>query len=476
MDTNGIVYVNGPGSLILNGTGGGSGIGGSNVGIFHNSGTIQAGSGSTVTLTGTGGSGSGGGNRGVSIGALGATDFTGPGTVTINGTGGAGSNSQGIYILHALDGAYDLTLFSADTVFFDGALGGVTPLASLSVTGIVDNTGNGAGVAGFPVNATAAGNIAFNQAIITIGGPENLGVGPNGGDVVLTTTGGSISVGDITASGTSGATTSGNGGGIALQPAEGLSSDIILGTVPDGTVTFTGTSIISVGGTTGTPGTDGAVDLAILGRTEPASIATMIGTQDLSIQCGAFTMGVNESLTVFGNCTIDPGPVVVSSIVALDQLTIIGTSITLNPQPPALYKSSNGFFYLSESAHLLSRIAPSFTPDVNPPGSHTGTVGVSNRSIFESALLFGSTVLNFDAHIVNPDTQTEIIFDQAVAMSQLDRLFFAIRGAQRRFFPYYTMCLDASANSACQGDYFYPFIFESDIMTDAARETLIGAE
>ena len=68
-----------------------------------------------------------------------------------------------------------------------------------------------------------------------------------------------------------------------------------IGTVPNGTMTFGGPR----------SRLQGRFRSHATGRTQPMSIATIIGTGNLTITSSSFTMGANESMTVLGNLSID---------------------------------------------------------------------------------------------------------------------------------------------------------------------------
>jgi filamentous hemagglutinin family protein len=349
------------------------------------------------------------------------------GTMTFNSTVDGGSN-------------FGVDVGPAGSAVFNAPLGGSVNLGSLTVTGIVN-------LPGLPFTATTSGDITLNQLVLTADAV-------NGGDIDLTSSGGTITVNDIDASGTAG-----NGGHIYLQPGPG-STSTSLGTTPRGILVFEGTSVVSNGGVT-----PGNIRLAAAGRTTPQSIATIVGMQNLTITGGTFLMGLNESMTVLGDLTIDPFVVTLSDIITLGFLSVTGSSITLNPQPPAIYLASNGMFYISPNAHIITGGGSTFSIAVLPADAR-----IQLTSLSLSDLVRAGVVLNYD--FVNFNTFFQLVFDMAVANAQMGRLFPIIKPLSKRPFPVYRICTSEEVEERpCVID-FEPFIFESDIMTDASREKL----
>jgi hypothetical protein len=116
-------------------------------------------------------------------------------------------------------------------------------------------------------------------------------------------------------------------------------------------------------------------------------------------------MGANEALTVYGNATMNlTSTALVGDIIALDTLTINAANITLASRAAATLLASTGVLYSSPTSHLLSRLPPSFSVAVLPPGSETGTSGVDDRATFKADLIYVplSYALNFDTGPIPP--------------------------------------------------------------------------
>ncbi len=274
------------------------------------------------------------------------------------------------------------------------------PSTSVSVSGTIDTSG-GVDLNGEPVTILAGGDATISSPILTRGGfPAT--VSPNGGNVIITSTGGSVSIHDIDTSAdpSMAAPFGGNGGDVTLQPNSALNATP-LGDQAAGFIIFNGTIIFAPGGFM--TGVGGNISFSPLGRASPpiaASIYSNFATDEiLTVVGGSFTMGLNEMMTIFGDATLTlTGAVATSDIISLDTLTINAASIFLNPRSSCQILNFLGTTYTSPAAHLYSRLAPFFSTAVQPPGAVTGTSSVPNRVLFKMLLYYvpDGLALNFE--------------------------------------------------------------------------------
>lgn len=257
------------GNMIINGTGGGSGAGTGNYGVWIKGMVKPTGTG-TLTLTGTGGPATGSTNAGVAVDGAPtvntivypATISSESGNITITGTGGGASTSTSNYGVYLTAG------------------GKIAPTGSGNV--IVNGTGGiTSGQQNYGVYLT--GGTAPNQSIITSGG----------GTVTVTGTGPSQSAGAnqhgvqlnsaiISSGGNGNVTVSGTAG----KGDVGTSGNGHLGVLVSGStalVSSSGTGTVTV---TGTGGGDGA-------RVNNYGVAVNSG--------GTISSGASGTVTVNGN-------------------------------------------------------------------------------------------------------------------------------------------------------------------------------
>jgi len=291
---------------------------------------------------------------------------------------------------------------------------------SISISGAVDLSG--AGVAG--ANLTAA-NAGGN---ITVGGPITV-TGAPGGDVIISTSSGSgasISVNDIDAS----STNAGAGGAITLQP-DNLMNIGTLGNVPAGTILFTGTMIIS----TSNGGAGGNIQLAPSGKTAVPSVATMFGSyllaNSLQFTGGSLSMGVNEMMTIYGDGSLTMASVAnLGNIAALGNLTINAPTINAiqtSPTIASLVLASDGTFYVSPNVHFTSYQTPLIIGSVSPPDTRRVAASslIPSQGQYRLALMYnppGGTPLNYDDPNAISAIISAIVSKFNVANSQLSIL------------------------------------------------------
>ncbi len=362
---------------------------------------------------------------------LGGISFIGPvqllGSPTISaGAGGAGAV---LSFSSTIDGAQDLTLTASGPITVSGNIGLTTPLKSLTM---------GAG-----------GNISCQWIRAT---------DPLGATVTLSSTGGSISVANIDTSGVV-------GGNISLRPGSGSFFSPTFGNVPQGTLTFTGTSVMALGSP------NGMISLSPDALAMPMSIATIIGLNNLVIQGGTIVMGQNQSMTVLGNLTINAtGPLTVCDIVSPNQITLTGSSTSLLPQVSAQYLHHVGGLYISPSAHIIGGVAPSVAPALSSIDQRVDTDGTLNA--IRLHYLDTATVLNYDLNEASSlleflFLEQIAIYQLAVANTQLGSLLPMLH-VRPCHCPIVRLPHGSSImlwSNQNRSSNFQPFIFESDILT-----------
>jgi filamentous hemagglutinin family protein len=299
----------------------------------------------------------------------GAMSYNGPVSASTAGTF-TNTGSGGIYFSSTLTSSdIPITLTAAST--------------TIQVVGAITTTGSGSSLNGQNFSATASGNVTLVN-IFAKGGGDPLNAPANGGNVVITTSGGSVEVGSIDTSGTSG----GNAGLISLQPASGFTTGS-LGNIPDGRLILNGHL------------TGGAISLAPTGRTAPLSIASITSSllgNDITIIGSSLTMGSLEALTVLGNLIINvSGAIAVGDVVSLDTITLTGGSLTLYERGPASLLDFLGILNESLESHIFARTTVQRT--ISGAQSINGIIegfGVSSRSAFETLLIYtpDSLILN----------------------------------------------------------------------------------
>ena len=286
------------------------------------------------------------------------------------------SGSGGIYFSSTLTGSsIPLTLSAPNT--------------TIEVVGAVATNGTGAGIAGQNFTASAGSNVLLAN-IDTYGG-----TGANGGEVVVTSSNGSITVGRINSSAGSG----GQAGLISLQPASGYTSGV-LGNLPNGKLILTG-DLIAAGGSTG------SISLASTGRAVPLSIASItssLGGNDITIQGASLTMGPLEAFTILGRLEVTTsGAISVRDIVASDSITLTANSITLNGRGTALLLDYLGALNESFNAHLIGRTAVNLNSGSQSIDGDITTFDTYTKSFFETLLVYtpASSLYTSDPLILN---------------------------------------------------------------------------
>ncbi|HSX25975.1 MAG TPA: hypothetical protein VLE89_03105, partial [Chlamydiales bacterium] len=292
---------------------------------------------------------------------------------------------------------------------------------TLTGPGEFTNTGTGAMLFDFTVTghalslaAIGGGNITFSGAIDT---SATAGTGKKGGDVTIYSSGGTISVANITASGGStGGSFGGNGGDIILQP----SSEYTIaanGNVPVGKLVFLagGGHLTTTGGTgAALDGEGGTVQLAPQGRAALMNIATITSPSDytaltLNVNCGTFIMGFNEAMTIFGDVNITAatyanlsdivslGTITLTTYHAIDPLQTWTTILVTRPHGTIIHPNGTG--YTSQNIHLLANGGVHPNSQVTPdPTANALNVGAIVPPIVQADLisLTDGAILNFD--------------------------------------------------------------------------------
>lgn len=274
------------------------------------------------------------------------------------------------------------------------------PSTSVSVSGAVTATGASAGTDGYDLTVTAGGAVTFGAAIDASGGAISGGVGPNGGDVDIESTGGNVSVYGITTSGTDGVTTGGNAGDISLKPA-GTCTDGALGCIPNGRIILNG-NLTASQGTGTTEGTDGTILLSSTGRSTTPSIATIISSyagNDVTITGGTLIVGPNESISVLGDFTATlSSHMVASDIIALDTINITTPLFVFQSHGSEEILLYTGSLAIAPAEHVISRANTSTITTIVGDTSKIGTVSLSQADFLtELQYTPSSYVLNYSA-------------------------------------------------------------------------------
>lgn len=395
-------------------------------------------------------------------------------------TGTASLNSSGglITLGGTVNNNQALTINSgAGNTVFSGVVGGVTPLSSLAVTAAqisvganisaqggtlvfsgpvvltADSVFTDTGTTGITFESTITGpydlTITATQGDVAVSGAIDTS-GTAGGDVAITSTLGSITVGAITTDGTAG-----DAGDITLQPTENFSSNVfVAGTqVPDGFLELRGPlSAVSTGGA------GGAISLAPAGKSEGMSVATIYTPSsggDLVIAGDTLTVGAFESITVFGDVQWDLAiSARVGDVVATGALDITAPTIEILLHGSFPLLSYLGTLYDTENLHFLGLGAVALNGTQVPIGAGPSpdilTLTGLTLAQFEIELLFGSTVLGYDVNIPVPPPVIPVaaadvlaIYKFQIANSQVPFYLprFPWKVFQRK--PLYQECLDA---------------------------------
>jgi filamentous hemagglutinin family protein len=357
------------------------------------------------------------------------------------------------------------------------------PDTGVSIDGSIDING-ASDQAGGTLSITAGTDVTIAGSINTFGGNSTFADGSIGGDVTIISTGGSVIVANIDASGGNGFsvgnTNGGDGGSISLQPATTFTTGS-LGSIPNGTVQLFGTIIKTTGGTahgTGTAGVGGSIDFAPTTRSAPMSVATIYGSfgseNSVNIQGGSFSMGSNEAMTIYGGLNVVvTGIAQFSDVVALDTISISATAISLNDRPAVTLLGSAGNLYISPTPHILARSEPSLSVAITPSDAHVGTTEVSDRATLQALLFYtpDSLPLNFDTTGVPPPppgpniTSEHIVNLFMVANSQL---FTRYLPPMQTSWPYHPLLCYRKAfdKKMCNGRAldFFTFILENKVL------------
>jgi hypothetical protein len=367
-----------PGPISFGGTVNGA------VGLIANAGT------STVTFTGS----LGGTTPLTSLNVIGNLINTNANQTT-NGpmiyTGAVTASSSATFTNLGSGGIFfSSTLTGNDTSLILSALN-----TTIQVVGDITTTGSGSGINGKNFTATASGNITL-ASIFAKGGPG--GLSSSGGNIHVSSSQATVEVGDIDTSGVSG----GNGGAIDLQPGSGLTSTS-LGDIPNGFLILDG-DLIALGAA------GGAITLSGSGRSSLPSIASIVSSfvgNDVTIRGASLTLGSLEAFTVFGNLTIDvTGSIFAADLVAVENITLIGSSLTLPSRGPALLLNVNGFLVTSHLPHIIAGndvINLAGSTNLNNGVIQSSHLGLGNS--FRTSLVYtpNSYILNYGENAVMDD-------------------------------------------------------------------------
>ena len=340
----------------------------------------------------------------LTLAGAGNVDYTLTADTTLSLSGPVTGNSNnllltgttGITLTSTVDGVSDLTMTaSAGPISSSGVLGGTTSLGS--------------------VTASALNAITCSAAISTRG-IDATGNAGDGGPISLTSSAGNVSVSGLTTSGGN-STVSGLGGdagSITLQPAAGLTAGSagLLDLRPDGLVILNG-NLTAAGGTATNPanyGSSGAVSLALTGRTDVPSVATIVSSiagNDVTITCSAFTAGTNEIITILGAFDLNaPAQAIFGDISCTGDLTVVSSNIICRLQSSAYALTNQGTLVEAPAMALASGGAISFssTPTTTGTGALPNVFSVN-----------GAGSIPFPQFTITSLTDTDLLyFDTAL--------------------------------------------------------------
>ena len=276
----------------------------------------------------------------------------------------------------------------------------------------VNTAGPEAGDFGGVVVVNAGGDILFSGDLTTTGGDDPGGNGGDAGDVTINSTGGNVTVSSITSTGGAGANSGGAGGDILLQPAPGFSSNVLAtgDKIPNGRLFLNG-NLIALGGAGTSNGVRGAINLSLSGRTEFLSVATVFGSGSTIIQGHSLSMGMNETMTVFGDLDIDTiSTAFIQDIIATGTLTIGSNVILIRKHAASNILNSEGQLVPITQTSLLSYNSTTLTGTTIQTGTgSSATISTvsdqfASSATFQAALTYGGYALLYDRGDVTPPT------------------------------------------------------------------------
>ncbi|PIS02250.1 MAG: hypothetical protein COT85_06875 [Chlamydiae bacterium CG10_big_fil_rev_8_21_14_0_10_42_34] len=290
---------------------------------------------------------------------------------------------NGILFKHTITGNFDLAC---------RALGSnVTVLGDIDLSGQKD---------GGTFYCSAETDACFSQ-IITKGSANNRRIGIDGGDVVITSTLGSILVQHVDTSGGDGHTTGGNAGSITLQPTSEIQDGIAKGIIQLQKDQTGRGNMIAKGGSGTIKGIGGTVTLSA-GRVRAAGVATITSSlegNDVMIQADRLIMGPYESMTVLGSIDLDlESSAILSDMVATENLTIKAPTIYLQMRKSTPILNNIGGKYLSPMIHFLAGADYKREGMLSPNGPLNEKSLAINPEELEAKLFFESTLLNYDQY------------------------------------------------------------------------------
>ena len=336
------------------------------------------------------------------------------------------STAAGMHFQQSISGNQVLTLSATGTN------------GTILVDGNIDLTQ--AGAAGKSLTATATNHITFQENVVTSGGS---GGSFNGGNVILTSTNGSVSVKNVT---TSASSAGGNAGNISLQPTAAFQ----LGTlgppntkIPNGKIVLSGI----LRADKGLGGTGGIITLGppFPSRQEGMSIATITSStsgNDVAIFGQSLTLRPYEAVTVLGNLTITMDTqMLIEDLVSLNNISLNAPSTITRLKSPIMLLSSQGTLYETDNTHILAGQTLSVSPTTQ---STTGAGAPADfqslnfdPTVFQTDLKFGTTILGWDGFFPSPisppqfpsqfPSQMEIILNDSLSDLLTSELFFQIQ-------------------------------------------------
>ncbi len=285
----------------------------------------------------------------------GTITFTGPvtlaGAVTVNSDANDDGTDGDIEFTSTIDGGYALSL-DADTgaITLAGAVGGTTPVTSLTV----------AGGAVSLAAVTATGDVEVTGTGITLAGAVEV--------TSLTVAGGAVSLAEVTATGNIDVT-----GTTGITLAGAYRSD-------DGNITFTGPVTLAGAVTVNSDADDDSTD----GDIEFTSTIDGGYALRLDADTGAITLaGAVGGTTPVASLTVTGGAVSLAAVTATGAVAVTGTGITL----AGVYRSDEGNVIFTGPVTLAGAVT------VNSDANGDGTDG----DIRFASTIDGGQALTLDA-------------------------------------------------------------------------------
>jgi filamentous hemagglutinin family protein len=309
--------------------------------------------------------------------------------------------------------------------------------ASVEVEGDIDLSGTVSLDIGGTLNIVGKTGITLEGEVNAQGAEDG-----HGGEVILSSSDGSITVYNIDTSGGEGST---NGGDITLHPSSGTQAGY-----PMGFITLQGNLIANPsGGTLPSANVGGTITLSSNRSLRPpvATIISGSAGNDVFISGENIIVGPNEAMTILGNLQLAGATAIeLSDTVALLALGIATPILNLNLHGPYNILDNTGNLYSTPSLHFYGgtgyvNSASSIIPPEGPLDAQNLNYA---PSVFSPLLVYQSYILNYDTTDRPPSGNTfppellQLFFYQlAVADAQLTDLlpFFGVGLA-----PPYKLC------------------------------------